>query len=529
VLLLACANLANLLFARMIGRQKEIALRAVLGAGRRHLAQLFVSETILLSVIAGAIAVAVSLWTVGLLRTSISSDWTKWVPGWNGIQVDRTVLSFTILLATTVGIFFGLATLAHAGRVDLNQALKEGGPGSMTRARARLRSTLVVVQVIFALVLLVCAGLTIQGFMRLANVYADFQPESVMEFEPILPASSYTDATKISNFYKQLLRDTAALPGVTAAALISNPPASNSDNSPTSFTLEGLPAARPGEALSADLQIASPEYFRALRIPVISGRGFSGEDNAAGAPVVVISRTMAAKFWPHTDALGQHITLIDTDTASSRLTIVGVVDDVRQNWWNSPSQATIYRPLFQAPDRGMALLLRTVANPASYASSVRTVIRQIDSTVALAEVHTLQSEVTDSIGIIRIMGILMGTFGAVALALSAVGVYGVLSESVAQRTREIGIRVALGASPRAVRKLVLGQALKLTGVGLLIAVPAALAIDRALASLIFGIVSMDFSVIAAFTAVLLLVALAAGYFPVRRAVRVDPMVAIRYE
>jgi putative ABC transport system permease protein len=177
----------------------------------------------------------------------------------------------------------------------------------------------------------------------------------------------------------------------------------------------------------------------------------------------------------------------------------------------------------------MALLLRTVANPASYASSVRTVIRQIDSTVALAEVHTLQSEVTDSIGIIRIMGILMGTFGAVALALSAVGVYGVLSESVAQRTREIGIRVALGASPRAVRKLVLGQALKLTGVGLLIAVPAALAIDRALASLIFGIVSMDFSVIAAFTAVLLLVALAAGYFPVRRAVRVDPMVAIRYE
>ena len=529
VLLLACANLANLLFARMIGRQKEIALRAVLGAGRRRLAQLFVSETILLSVIAGAIAVAVSLWTVGLLRTSISSDWTKWVPGWNGIQVDRTVLAFTILLATTVGIFFGFATLAHAGRVDLNQALKEGGPGSMTRARARLRSTLVVVQVIFALVLLVCAGLTIQGFMRLANVYADFQPESVMEFEPILPASSYTDATKISNFYQQLLRDTAALPGVTAAALISNPPASNIDNSATSFTIEGRPAARPGEALSADLQIASPEYFRALRIPVISGRGFSGEDNAAGAPVVVISRSMAAKFWPHTDALGQHIALTDTDTASSRLTIVGVVDDVRQNWWNSPSQATIYRPLFQAPDRGMALLLRTAANPASYASSVRTVIRQIDSTVALAEVHTLQSEVTDSIGIIRIMGILMGTFGAVALALSAVGVYGVLSESVAQRTREIGIRVALGASPRAVRKLVLGQALKLTGVGLLIAVPAALAIDRALASLIFGIVSMDFSVIAAFTAVLLLVALAAGYFPVRRAVRVDPMVAIRYE
>jgi predicted permease len=540
VLLLACANLGNLLFARMVGRQKEIALRAALGAGRRRLAQLFVSETILFSVIAGIVAVAVSLWTVKLLRTSISPEWTKWVPGWSGIQVNRSVLAFTILLATIVGIFFGLATLAHAGRVDLNQTLKEGGPGSMARARARLRSTLVVAQVVFALVLLVCAGLTIQGFMRLANLYAGFQPETVMEFQPVLHASFYRDSTKIANFYEQLLRQTAALPGVTAAALVGNPPASNVNNDTSTFEIEGRPTPRPGEALSADLQIASPEYFRALRISMVSGRAFSDADNGSTEPVAIVSRSMAIKFWPHADALGQHVRLIDEQTqvdlpkdrpsaGPQWLTIVGVVDDVRQNWWNSSAQPTIYRPLLQAPERGMMLVLRVTANPAGYVSLVRPIVRQLDSTVALDEIHTLQSEVTDSIGIIRIMGTLMGIFGGVALALSAIGVYGVLSESVAQRRREIGIRVALGASPPAVRQLILGQALKLTGIGLLIAVPVALAINRAMASLVFGIVSMDLAIIAEFTVVLLLVALAAGYFPARRAMRVDPMVSLRYE
>lgn len=540
VLLLACANLANLLFARMVGRQKEIALRAALGAGRRRLAQLFVSETFLFSIIAGAAAVAVSLWTVKLLRTSISPEWTKWVPGWSGIQVDRTVLAFTILLATAVGVFFGIAALVHAGRVDLNQTLKEGGPGSMTRVRARLRSTLVVVQVVFALVLLVCAGLTIQGFMRLANVYAGFQPETVLEFTPVLHGDFYHDSTKVTNFYRELLREIEALPGVRSAALIRNAPASSADNDVSTFAIEGRPAPRPGEVSSADTQIASPEYFRTMRIPVISGRGFSEADDARSEPVAIVSRGMAAKFWPRGDVLGQHLRLTDTDAQvdlpkdskaqeAPWLTIIGVVNDVRQNWWNSPFEPTIYRPLLQVPERGMRLVVRATANPSSYASSVHTIIRQLDPTVALDDVATLETEVNDSTGIIRIMGVLMGIFGGVALALSAVGVYGVLSESVAQRTREIGIRVALGASPVAVRKLVLGQALKLTGIGLTIAMPIALGINRAMVSLVFGIVSMDFAVIIEFTVVLVVVALAAAYFPARRAMRVDPMVALRYE
>jgi predicted permease len=529
VLLLACANLANLLFARMVGRQKEIAMRTALGASRRRLAQLFVSETFLFSLVAGIVAVFVSFWTVRLLRTSISPDWTKWVPGWDGIQVDASVLAFTIVLAAMVGLFFGLATLVHAGRVDLNQTLKEGGSGSITRAHARLRSTLVVVQVMFALVLLVCAGITIQGFVRLANVYAGFQPETVVKLEPVLPANSYKDPTKIANFYQQLLRQTSAMPGVTAAALVGNPPASNVDSDTASFVIEGRPTPRPGETQSADLQIASPDYFRALRIAIVSGRSFSDADNAASTPVALVSHSMAAEFWPHADAIGQHIKLTDSGAASPWLTIVGIVDDVRQNWWNSLTRPTIYQPMLQAPGRGMALLLRANANPTAYVSSVRAIIRQLDSTVAVAGVRSFDQEVNDSIGIIRIMGTLMGIFGAVALALSAVGVYGVLSESVAQRAREIGIRVALGARPNDVRRLVLWNAVKLTGIGLAIAVPISLAINRAMASLVFGIVSINFGVIAAFTAVLLLVALAAGYFPARRATRIDPMLALRHE
>jgi len=529
VLLLACANLANLLFARMAGRQKQIAMRAALGASRRRLAQHFVSETILFSLIAGIAAVFFSFWTVKLLRTSISPDWTKWVPGWNGIRVDTPVLGFTIGLAVIVGAVFGLAALYHAGRVDLNQTLKEGGPGSMTRARARLRGALVVVQVMFALVLLVCAGVTIQGFHRLANVYAGFHPETVVKFEPVLPASSYSDATKIASFYRQLLQQTAALPGVTAAAVVGNPPASNVESDTTSFAVEGQPSSRRDEEPSADLQIVSSDYFLVLRIDVLSGRAFSDADNAGAPRVALVSRSMAGKFWPHADAIGQHIQLTNPGSASSWLTIVGVVDDVRQNWWDSLTQPTIYQPMLQAPERGLELLLRANANPVGYVSSVRAIIRQLDSMVAVTGVSSFDHQVNDSIGIVRIMGILMGVFGGLALALSAVGVYGVLSESVAQRTREIGIRVALGALPGDVRRLVLWSALKLTGIGLAIAVPVSLGVNRAMASLVFGIVSIDFGVIAAFTAVLVLVALAACYIPARRAMRVDPIIALRYE
>jgi putative ABC transport system permease protein len=475
------------------------------------------------------VAVLVSLWTVKLLRTSISPDWTKWVPGWNGIQVDASVLAFTLVLAALAGVLFGLPALFHSSRVDLNTTLKEGGPGSMTRSRARLRGALVVIQVVFALVLLVCAGLTIQGFKRMADVYAGFHPETVLEIEPVLAARSYSDSARIANFHQQLLRQTAAMPGITAAAFAQNPPASNIESDAAHFMIEGRAPSRPGETLSADFEIVSPDYFRILRIRVLSGRAFTDSDNAAAPGVVLISRSTAAKFWPLADAIGQHVRLTDGGVSAPWLTIVGVVDDVRQNWWSSLSQPTIYRPMLQAPDRGLTLLLRAGANPLGYVSAVRSIVHQLDPTVAVGGVRSFDHEVNDSIGIIRIMGILMGVFGVVALVLSAVGVYGMLSETVAQRTREIGIRVALGASPGDVWRLVLWNAVQLTGIGLAIAAPISLAVNRAMESFVFGIVSIDFEVIAGFTALLLAVAVAACYVPARRAMRVDPMIALRCE
>jgi predicted permease len=529
VLLLACANLANLLFARSIGRQRELAIRIAVGANHRRLAQLFVCETTMLALLAGVVAVAASVWSVRALRTSISPQWTKWVPGWNGIRVDHNVLVVAVLVALLTGILFGLAIVFHGRRLELSRTLKEGARGSATKEKQRLRSALVVAQVALALVLLVCAGLTIQGFRSLADVYNRFQPQSILQAEVSLPKQLYSDNTKIASFYREMLRAALALPGVESAALTDNPPASNLDNAETLFTIQGRPAIARADTPSAGLQVASPDYFLTMQTALVAGRDFTDGDDATSQPVAIISDSMAKQFWPASDAVGQRIKLAANDSPAAWLTIVGVAKDLRQNWWDPPAAPLIYQPFAQAPERGMFLVMRTRANPVSYAAAIRDAVRRIDPQIALTGVNTMESSIGDSIGIIRIMGTLMGIFGFLALGLSSIGVYGVLSESVAQRTQEIGIRLALGAHPRSILRLILGHAVRLTAIGLAIGLPIAVGISYAMANAVFGLVSVSAAVLAGFALLLVLMAVAAGYIPARRAMKVDPMVALRYE
>lgn len=529
VLLLACANLANLVFARMIARQKELAVRSALGANRSRLACLLVSEMSLLALVGGAVAVAASFSSVRILRNSISPDWTKWVPGWDSIQVDSNVLFFTVLLSVLLGLIFGLVTALHLRHINLNTVIKETGRSSAGPARARLRDGLVAAQVALALILLVCAGLTMQGFNRLAQAYQGFQPDQLLKFEVALPENTYPEGVKRGSFFQTALRAVASLPGVSGAALTSNLPASNVDNEKTLFTIQGRPALEASEAPAADLETISRDYFSVLKIPLIAGRFFTEADNASSAHVAIISRTMANRFWRTSDPLGQRCKLGAADSSEPWMTVVGVVGDARQNWWNPATFPVIYQPYLQASRRSFRFVLRTASAPAGYASAARIAIAQADPEIPVTELKTLESEVQDSIAIVHIMGVLMAIFAIVALLLSSIGVYGILSENVAQRTHEFGIRFALGANPRDVLRLVLRHALTVSGIGLAIGLPSSFAVSRAMAAFVFGIVSVSLPVLLSLAGLLLIVALVAAYFPARRALRVDPIVALRYE
>jgi putative ABC transport system permease protein len=301
------------------------------------------------------------------------------------------------------------------------------------------------------------------------------------------------------------------------------------DNEKTLFTIEGRPALQPSEAPAADLQTISRDYFSVLKIPLLAGRFFTEADSATAARVAIVSRTMASRFWPGSDPVGQRLKFGVADSAAQWLRVVGVVGDARQNWWNPATFPVIYQPYLQSSGSSFRFVLRVASNPAGYAPAARAAIAQVDPEIPITELKTLETEVQDSIAIVHIMEILMAVFGIVALLLSSLGVYGILSENVAERTHEFGIRFALGANPRDVLRLVLRHAFLVSGLGLAVGLPISFAVSRAMAALVFGIVSVSLPVLLSLAGLLLLVAFVAAYFPARRAVRVDPMVALRYE
>lgn len=525
VLLIACANVGNLLLARSTARQKEIAIRTALGSPRARIVRQLLTESVLLAILGGALGLLLALWGTSL----IESLGSKVFPSLSNIEIDSRVLGFTVAMSLLTGIVFGLAPAMHASKPDLNQSLKEGGRHTGAGAsRSRLRGVLVVSEVSMALVLLVCAGLMIRSMMRLSDVSPGFNPQNLLTLNASLPQSKYPDASAWLAFYNHLIERTEALPGVKAAGLVSVLPLSKNFDG-RALAVEDHPKPR-GEEISVDLYIATPGYLRAMEIAALKGRAINEQDTESTQLIALINEAMARELWQGEDPLGKRIKFPGSErNPQPWRTIVGVVSDVKQYGLDKRQPMQIYLPEAQYPASFMSLVVRTSVEPASLISAVRNEIRQLDKDLAIYDVTTMEGLLSDSISLRRFSMLLLGIFAAVALTLASIGIYGVISYSVTQRRHEIGIRMALGASRRDILKLVVSQGMILALTGIAIGLVAARGFTGALVSLLYGVSAVDLLTFAVVSLLLSGVALLACFVPARRAMKVDPMIALRYE
>lgn len=525
VLLLACANVANLQLARMSGRHREIALRAALGASRWRIVRLYLLESVLVSLPGGALGALLAMWGLDAMKAGIPLELHRWIAGLRNLTVDAGVLGFTLGVALLAGVVSALVpALQASGRKALaapNDALKEGARGSLSGSGGqRLRSLLVTSEVALALVLLVGAGLMVKTFRRMLTVNAGFNPEHLLTLRVALPASAYREGHQVTAFYDQALGRLRTLPEVQAAG------ATGSLGMAEGFLIEGRPAPEPGEP-RPEVQPASPDYFRAMGIPLMNGRAISGQDGAEAPRVAVLSESVARHYWRESAAaIGRRIKL--GGPGAPWLSVVGVVGDVKY-WFTGERLPMVYLPHLQAPQRSMKLVLRTAGDPMRAVAGARRQVESVDPAQPVYDVKSMQQVLEEQTSGVRLAGVSMSAFAVMALVLAIAGIYGVVSYLAAQRTREIGLRMALGAGPGDVLRLVTGQALQPTLAGLAIGLLAAFGMARAMSSALFGVVGLDPATFAGFTLLLALAALLAAYIPARRATRVDPMAALRYE
>jgi putative ABC transport system permease protein len=523
VLLLACANLGVLTLVRLIDRRREFAVRTALGASKRRLLQMFFAEALLFSLAGGAAAVSASFWGVNLIRASLSPSYTRWVAGWDSMRVDENVLIAAVALVIAVAMALGIAAVVHSARIDPSTTMKEGGRTGISRRHHALRNGLVVVQITLALILLVGAGLMMNGFRRLQGVFAVLDPAHTLRFEISLPESRYASA-RISQFYDRLLAQLASIPGLNEAGIITNNPASNVPNPETQFTIEGREVTRLSETPVTGRQIVNSGAFSVVHIPLIDGRRIADNDGSTSPRVAVVSHGLADRYFHGGSAVGHRIRFT-SDTPW--ITIVGVVGDIQINWFEPVPGPVVYLPYSQASPRRVTFLVRTDGDASRYRSAVRAAISDLDPLLSSGELNPYTVEVSDSLAPLRAIGDLMLAFGVVAVVLAAIGIYGLIGQTVAQGTHEFGVRMALGAERNDVLRLVLKRALRLAGVGLGLGCVFAIALARAARALVFGVISLHASVFLAFSALLLAVTLLAAFLPARRASRVDPMVALR--
>jgi putative ABC transport system permease protein len=526
VLLIACANVANLLLARAAVRQKEIALRLALGASRSRLTRQFLTESVLLAALGGGVGLLLSIAGIDLLKRFIPDT----ISQAHAIGIDGKVLVFTMLVSLVTGLIFGLAPAAQASNFNLNETLKEGGRDSGAGSGGnRIRALLVISEVAVSFILLIGAGLLINSFLHLRNLDPGYRADHLLAMKVALPDSKYPDKERRSPFYAEVIRRVQALPGVQSVAVASNLPLTyNGDSMP--IGVEGRADPPPDQRPDVILRVVSPGYFSTMGIALVKGRDFSERDNADATKVVVVSEKTARHFWPGEDPIGKRLKPGSTTSESPWREVIGVVKDVRQNDFVAEPKMEMYMAYPQlssfAPN---ALVVRTNVAPLSLATSVRNAVWAVDKDQPVSDIRTMEGIVSESVARQRFSMLLLGIFASLALILAAVGIYGVMSYSIAQRTREIGIRMALGAQRSDVLKLAVGQGLRLVLIGVAIGLGAAFILTRVMASLLFGVSATDPTTFATISLVLISVALLASYIPALRATRVDPMVALRYQ
>ena len=528
VLLIACANVANLLLARAASRQKEIAIRVALGAGRRRLIRQLLTESVLLALVGGALGLLLAFGAIKLLVAINPAN----IPRLSEINIDGRVLGFTFLVSLLTGVIFGLVPALQATKPDLNETLKaEGARGSTGGIRKqRFRSFLVISEVALTVLLLIGAGLMIKSFYSLQKVNLGFNPESVLTMQVNLPATKYSEDSQIISFYEQVLQRIQALPGVQSAGAATSIPLMDRTFL-RRFTIDGRPPATPNERLMAHYRSISQDYHRAMGISLLKGRYFTEQDREKSAPVIIINDSMARRYWPDEDPVGRHMTIPSAGPISRE--IVGVVADVKHEKLDAESGSEMYAPYLQIPYTFMSLAVRTGTDPAQMANSVRSQILAVDSSQAIYDVKTMQQMVSESVSQPRLNTLLLALFAGIALVLAAVGIYGVMSTAVNQRKHEIGIRMAVGAQPTDILKMIVGQGMALALVGLVIGMTAAFLLafftTRIIEGFLFGVSATDLTIFVGIPFLLALVSLLSCYIPARRATRVDPMIALRAE
>jgi predicted permease len=531
VLLIACANVANLLLARGAARRREVAIRVALGASRGRLVRQLLTESVVLSVAGGGLGLVVALWGVDLLVAAVPAAQLAQMPYLRGLSLNSSVLVFTAALSLATGVFFGLMPALEASRTNLQEAMKEGARAAGGRSAGRLRAALVVSEVAVALVLLVGAGLLMKSLVRMLAVDPGFRADNLLTMRVNLTPQRFandTDGSQRAQFFEELLRRAGEVPGVEGAAAVSNLPLSGDGGTGTPSVVGR--EAPPGGWSESHLRVVSPNYFDVMGVGLLQGRGFDARDRVGASPVVLVNRTFAERNFAGADPTGQRITFRFTQ-GRPPLEIVGVVGDEKIKSLDAPTTPVIYFPMLQGPDSSAALVVRTKSEPQAVAAGLREALRTLDADAPLFGVRTMERLIADapSTFIRRYPAYLIGVFAAVALVLSSVGIYGVISYAVSQRTRELAIRAALGARRGNLLGLVLRQGMLLALAGVGAGLVGAFGLTRLLGSLLYGVSATDPAVFAAVSLLLLLVALAACYFPARRATKVDPIEALRYE